>query len=145
MRTLSIDPGEKRVGLAISDAGGQIATPLDVLEVPTLQRALPHILRLIEQEGVQRLVVGLPLNMDGSAGPEAQKVRTWAGELQRQSGQPLCLVDERLSSFAAEQHLSQRRRHGEKLTHKRKKQQRDSVAAAILLQEFLDGSLPPLE
>lgn len=149
MRTLAIDPGDKRIGLAISDAGGQWATPLEVLSVSDPLQAIPSIVRIVQQEGVERLVVGLPLNMDETLGPQALKVIEWSKQLIK-SLEVLVLphhvvfVDERLSSFAAEQRLIDLKRSGARLTRQQKKNRLDAVAAADFLQAFLDGKLSPL-
>ena len=145
MRTLAIDFGARRIGLALSDAGGRFATPYDVLTVGAPERAVDPILKVIEKEGVERLVVGLPLNMDGSAGPAARKAVEWARALAERAGRPVVFVDERLSSFDAEQQLIERKRAGEKLTRRRKKEQLDAIAAAGFLQEYLDGRPAPQE
>ncbi len=145
MRHLAIDLGNRRIGLAMSDEGGQYATPHQVLEVTDPAQAVGPILDLIAREGVQRLVVGLPLNMDGSLGPQAQQTITWARTLARQAALPVLFIDERLSSFDAEQQLIQRKRSGEKLTRKRKKKQLDALAAATFLQDLLDGRLNPID
>ena len=145
MRTLAIDLGARRVGLALSDEGGQYANPLDVLTVATPEQALAEILTVIEKEAVRRIVLGLPLNMDDTIGPQARATLAWGRQLAARSGIPVIYVDERLSSFEAEQTLSARRRAGEKLTRQKKKQQLDAVAAAGFLQQFLDGKLPPLD
>ncbi|HEY3167519.1 MAG TPA: Holliday junction resolvase RuvX [Candidatus Binatia bacterium] len=144
MRTLAIDLGDRRVGLALSDEGGKFATPHEVLEVNSPDAAIAPILELIKKENVKRLILGLPLNMDDSLGPAAQKTIEWSRKLSVQSLLPIFFVDERLSSFEAEQQLTARKRAGEKLTRSRKKRQLDALAAAILLQAFLDGRLPPI-
>ena len=144
MRTLAIDLGTKRVGLALSDQGGQYATPLDVLIVSSPEHAIAQILPVIASEGVEQIVLGLPLNMNDSVGPAAKLALAWGQLLAAQSGKPVLYVDERLSSFAAEQTLADRRKAGEKLTRGRKKQQLDAVAAAAFLRQFLDGQLQPL-
>src|SRR6185295_41741 len=141
MRTLAIDLGARRVGLALSDDGGQFATPHEVLQVTSADAAVAPILALIKKEKVQRLLLALPLNMDDSLGPAAQKTIEWSRKLSTQSELPILFVDERLSSFEAEQQLIARKRAGEKLTRSRKKQQIDALAAANLLQAFLDGKL----
>jgi putative Holliday junction resolvase len=145
MRTLAIDLGTRRVGLALSDEGGRFATPLDVLEVSSPQQAIELILPVVTREGVERLVVGLPLNMaDASIGPAARQTIEWGRKLSRRAGDrvQLVFVDERLSSFDAEQSLITRKRGGERITRKQKKQQLDALAAADFLQAFLDGRLP---
>ena len=144
MRTLGIDLGSRRVGLALSDEGGRFATPIDVLTVSSPQQAIDRILPVIRTEAVQRIVLGLPLNMDDSVGPAARSTLEWGRSLSAAAGVPVLYVDERLSSFAAEQSLADRKRAGEKLTHQRKKQQLDAVAAAAFLRQFLEGQLLPL-
>ena len=145
MRTLAIDLGARRVGLALSDEGGRFATPLEVLTVASPEHALAQILPVLRTEGVERIVLGLPLNMDDSAGPAVRATIEWGRTLARESAKPVLYVDERLSTFAAEQTLTDRKRAGEKLTRQRRKQQLDAVAAASFLQQFLDGRLPPLD
>ena len=145
MRTLGIDLGSRRVGLALSDAGGKLASPLEVLEVSSPDSALDPVLRIIGAEGVERVVVGLPLNMDDSIGPAARDAMAWAATLRQRSQKPVLMVDERLSSFEAEQTLNERRQSGENLTRKKKKKRLDAVAAAVLLQAFLDGRAAAIE
>jgi putative Holliday junction resolvase len=145
MRTLAIDLGTKRVGLALSDEDGKFATPLDVLEVSSPQQAIDRILPIVARDGVQRILAGLPLNMDDSIGPQARSTIAWAKDLAASAKLPLIFVDERLSSFAAEQSLIDRKRGGEKITRKQKKQRLDALAAAGFLQAFLDGRLPAIE
>ncbi len=149
MRTLAIDLGARRIGLAMSDEGGNWATPLDVLFVTDSNQAIEPILKLIKSEDVKRLVVGLPLNMDDTPGPAARGVIAWTTGLAASAASAslaiqIVYVDERLSSFAAEQQLTERKKAGEKLTHKKKKQQQDAVAAAGFLQAYLDGKLAPV-
>ena len=77
MRTLAVDSGSRRVGLAMSDEGGRFATPLDVLEITSPRQATEQILKLCKEEQVKRLLVGLPLNMDGTFGPAARQAIAW--------------------------------------------------------------------
>jgi putative Holliday junction resolvase len=141
MRTLAIDLGSRRVGLALSDEGGRFASPYEVLNVTSPKQAADEVNRVIEKEGVERLVLGLPLNMDDTLGPAARNTIEWGRALSTRSGRPVVFVDERLSSFDAEQGLIERKRGGEKITRKRKKEQLDALAAAGFLQAFLDGRL----
>jgi putative holliday junction resolvase len=145
MRTLAIDFGTRRVGLALSDAGGKLATPYDVLAVTDPAQAIEPILRIIQNEDVRRVVIGLPLNMDGSHGPAAKTGVEFGQSLLTRGAKNIIYVDERLSSFQAEQDLTTRRREGEKITRKSKKQRLDALAAAHFLQEFLDGKLAGIE
>jgi putative Holliday junction resolvase len=144
MRHLAIDYGTRRIGLAISDDEGRLATPLEVIQVSSLAQAVGRIVHLVGDERVERIVVGLPLNMDDTIGPAAREVMRWANELSRQAGVEVTFVDERLSSFAAEELLTQRRRAGERLTRQRKRARLDALAAAGFLQAFLDGKVKPV-
>ncbi len=131
MRYLAIDYGEKRTGLAICDAGEVIASPLAVVfGQPEL---IPRILDVVKSESVEEIVIGLPLNMDGTEGPQVKRVKSFADRLKEHIDIPIHFYDERLSSFEAEKKLS-----GVDLTRKGKKKRLDAVAAAAILQSFLD-------
>lgn len=150
MRTLAIDLGTRRVGLAISDEGGRFATPLDVLSVKDASQAIGPILQIILDEDIRRVVIGLPLNMDGTIGPAARATISWAHALEKScvpltKGTQLFFVDERLSSFDAEQQIVSRKRAGERISRNRKKQSLDALAATSFLQAFLDGKLQPID
>jgi putative holliday junction resolvase len=144
MRTLGIDYGHKRVGLALSDAGGTLASPLGMLDRSNDPALVRELLKVFEKEGVERVVLGLPLNMDGSLSPMARQVMMVGAQLQAQAKVELIYVDERLSSFEAEQWLIERKRAGEKMTRGDKKKQLDALAACGFLQAFLDGKLAPI-
>jgi putative Holliday junction resolvase len=131
--------------LALSDEGGKYATPFDVFQVNGTEQAVGPIVDVVRKEGVERIVVGLPLNMDDSVGDAARRTVHWANALAAAAGKPVVFVDERLSSFTAEQQLVDRKRGGERLTRGAKKQRLDALAAAAFLQEFLDGRLAPLD
>lgn len=141
MRTLAIDLGARRVGFALSDAGGKLATPYDVIEVTSPEDALRETSKIVEHEAVEWLVIGLPLNMDDSVGPAAKSTIAWGKTLEARTKLRVHFVDERLSSFDAEQQLIARKRGGEKITRRQKKNQLDALAAAGFLQAFLDGKL----
>ncbi|MGB7160087.1 MAG: Holliday junction resolvase RuvX, partial [Tepidisphaeraceae bacterium] len=102
MRTLGIDLGTRRVGLALSDEGGRFATPYEVLQVSSPEIAAAKVLEVIAKEGVARVVVGLPLNMYDSVGPAARQTIAWGRAVGERCQHPIVFVDERLSSFAAE-------------------------------------------
>jgi putative Holliday junction resolvase len=144
VRTLAIDLGTRRVGLALSDAGGTLATPYLVIEIKTPEQATAQVLEIVRAEGVERIVLGLPLNMDDSIGPAAKATLAWGANFATRSGKPVLYVDERLSSFEAEQTLTEQKKRGEKITRKAKKERLDAVAAAGFLQAFLDGKLPAI-
>jgi len=129
----------------MSDAGAKFATPYEVVETSNPDLAVQPIVAVVEREGVERIVMGLPLNMNDTIGPAARQVVAWVKKLKACVNVPIVFVDERLSSFAAEQQLNDRKRAGEKLTRGKKKQQIDALAAAGFLQEFLDGKLVELK
>ncbi len=130
-RILGIDYGTKRIGLALSDVGQILATPLTVVHGESaLHRELE---RLCAEESVERLVVGLPLNMNGTIGPKAKEVLAFKERLEKHFGLPVDTSDERLSTIQAEGAL---REAG--LSFRKWAQKIDKVAAQILLQAYLD-------
>jgi len=131
MRYLAIDYGMKRTGLAVCDTGETIASPLAVVQ--GRKDLIQRIQRVVASEGVEAIVLGLPLNMDGTEGPQARLVQAFGKELGRQLGIPVHFQDERLSSFEAEQRLQEM-----DLSRAKKKERLDALAAADILQNFLD-------
>jgi putative Holliday junction resolvase len=130
MRYLAIDFGLKRTGLAICDEGESIACPLKVLTES--KGFVESIVRIAGEQQAEAFVIGLPYNMDDSEGPQAKIVREFAEALGRQMDLPIHFQDERLSSFDAEGKLAGM------YTRKKKKGRLDAVAAASILQSFLD-------
>jgi putative Holliday junction resolvase len=141
MRVLAIDYGHRRIGLAISDESGRLATPLEVLEVGNPGEAVRLVAEAVRRQEPGQLLVGVPLNMDGTFGPAAAEAVKWGKQLSGTVGVPIVFVDERLSSFAAEQTLIEQKRAGRKLTRQDKRRRQDALAAADFLQAFLDGRL----
>lgn len=133
MRYLAIDLGDKRTGVAVGDDGTRLVSPLEVIAAPR-SRIMESLLEVVDEHGPGALVIGLPLNMDGTEGPQAQLVREFGNQLAAATKLPVHFQDERLSSYAAEEHLK-----GSGRTHKQKKQLRDALAAAEILRDFLDG------
>ena len=132
MRYLAIDYGLKRTGLAICDDGESITSPLKVLTEPKL--LVNSIVKIAKEEEAGALVIGLPLNMDdGSEGPMTKRVRDFASEFEGRIDLPIFFQDERLSSFDAEGKMAGL------YTRKKKKGRLDAVAAASILQTFLDN------
>ena len=132
MRYLAIDLGEKRTGLAVGDDVTGIASPLEVIQTASPEVRLQELERAIQEQGPDALVMGVPLNMDGSDSPGVTKARTLARQLTARLGLPVHLVDERLTSVAADEQMA---RSG--LTHGKKKARRDALAAAAILRDFL--------
>ncbi len=137
MRTLGIDFGERRIGLAISDALGRFAMPLLTLERKSDQAAIERIGAIIREEEVGALVVGEPINVDGSRGPAAERAKSFATKLGTATGLPLRMVGETLTTVAAAARL---REAG--VDARRARGRIDSVAAQILLEEALALSPP---
>jgi putative Holliday junction resolvase len=132
MRFLAIDLGDKRTGIAIGDDELAMAQPVCVLEVPIGKLLINAIVKTIDEQGVDELVIGLPLNMDGSPGQRVFITNEFAKELKAVTKMQLHFQDERLTSSAAEEKLS-----GSGKTHKQKKKIRDALAAAEILNDFL--------
>jgi 6-phosphogluconolactonase len=133
MRFLGIDYGDKRTGLAVSDADATLANPLTVIETENPIYLAERIAHIMAEHAVDAVVLGLPLNMDGREGPRAQRVRTFAELLSALISKPIEFYDERLSSYAAESLFP-----AGQLTRGQKKKRRDAVAASVILQSFLD-------
>lgn len=134
MRTLGLDIGEKRIGVAVSDPSGRVATPVTVLDAKRLASDLAPLQRLVDDYEAQRIVVGLPLTMSGDEGPQAAEVRRYAEALSERLGIPVAYHDERLSSSAAERSM---REAGTRSRERRGSV--DMVAAALVLQGYLDA------
>ena len=133
MRYLAIDHGQKRTGLAISDASETLVSPHSVIETTNEGELLRQILLVLNSEEIDAVVVGLPLNMDGTEGRRAHQVRQFVSTIEQRTDKPIHLHDERLSSFEA-QHLI-----GDlELTRKRKKKRLDAIAAAAILRSFFE-------
>lgn len=136
MRSLGIDFGEKRIGLAISDPAGRFALPLATLERRNDRSALRQIAEIAREQGVGKLVLGEPVGLDGQRGANAERVRRFGERLAELTGLPLELVNEALTTVEAHERL---REAGIDVRRGRKEPGRiDALAAQILLQEVLD-------
>lgn len=135
MRYLAIDYGTKRTGLAICDSGETIASPLAVIQGQ--KELLKKIAEVVETENVEAVVLGLPLNMTGSESSQTKLVLKFAGQLKVHLHIPVHLQDERLSSFSAEEKLA-----SAKFTRGKKRKRLDAVAAAEILEAFLEQKTP---
>ncbi len=134
MAVLAIDLGKKRIGLAVSDSEGRIALPAGMIESRGLEADLAAIGSLARERGVEEIVVGLPLHMDGRAGPEAEAARAFAAALGRELGIQVDLLDERWSSVEAERTL----RETGQSRRKRRPGAADTLAATLLLSTYLE-------
>ena len=134
MRALGIDPGTRRIGIAVSDLTGTIASPLMVLQRSKSPRHdLAELAKIAKAEEAEVIVVGLPINMDGSHGPAAQAATQFAARLATVAGVPVELHDERRTTVTADQAM----REGG-LDGRARRLRVDKVAAAVMLQSWLD-------
>jgi putative Holliday junction resolvase len=131
---MGIDFGERRIGIAISDAHGLTAQPVRVIERESKAQDVAKIKEMAVGRKAERIVVGLPLNMDGSSGPSARGARRFANLLRRELELEVVMWDERLTTVEADRILVSANERRD-----RRRQLRDSVAAAILLQDYLDS------
>lgn len=133
MRLLGLDLGEKTIGLALSDTSRSVATPMETLRRSKFTADAEKIEKIVAEHGVGAIVIGLPLNMDGSDGPSSQSARAFGRNLAARGKAPIVFWDERLSTIAVTRTLldadTSRRRRAEVV---------DKMAAAYILQGVLD-------
>lgn len=141
MRALGLDLGTKRIGVAVSDSAGTVATPVEVLR-RTGDRAAEHraIADLVAEWEAEIVVVGLPYNMDGTLGPKARAHLTEADRLGDALDVPVVPYDERLTTVTAERSLME-----QQLKADARRRVVDKVAAAVMLQSWLDAGMPGRE
>ena len=128
-----LDLGDKTIGVALSDLRRQVATPIEVIRREKFTIDAAKLLALLEARGAAGIVLGLPLNMDGSTGPRVQATQAFARNLEKLTALPICYWDERLSTVAAERALLEA-----DTSRKRRKEVIDQVAAGYILQGALD-------
>ena len=133
-RILGIDLGEKRVGFALSDPTQFLASPLTVVIVSSPQEAAKQTVKLCDEHKPEKVVVGLPINMDGSHGPATQKVKEFVALLEPKLKIPIATWDERLTTKSAHDVLIEAGTRREK-----RKEVVDKLAAQIMLQSYLDA------
>jgi putative Holliday junction resolvase len=147
MRSLGLDIGDRRTGVALSDPEGILAIPLAVIDNKDERATLDEILNFVQQYEIERIIVGLPYSLDGNLGQQANKVVDFTERLRnvivaaaKQShfaGVDVQMWDERLSTMAAEKLMVEAGTRKDK-----RKQHRDAIAAAFILQGFLDSHRP---
>lgn len=131
MRILALDWGEVRVGAAISDEEGKIAFPLE--NPIDSKQAIKEIKKIIQEQGVELVLLGLPKNLAGLDGESAKKLRVFADKLFAETKIPISLIDERFTSTQATKLL-----HEQGIKEKNQRQIKDNIAAQIMLQQYLD-------
>lgn len=142
MKFLALDVGDRRIGVAVSDETGLIATPLTVIRRASKAEDFARIARLLRESGAGGLIVGHPLNDDGSAGPQARRIERYAASLAQALQAeglepPLVFWDERMSTQRAQRAMIA---SGRKARDRRARI--DAVAAAVILQDYLDAHQP---
>lgn len=128
-----LDLGTATIGIALSDLRRQVATPIEVIRREKFTIDAARLLALLQTRGAAGIVLGLPLNMDGSIGPRVQSTQAFARNLEKLTSLPICYWDERLSTVAAERALLEA-----DTSRKRRKEVIDQVAAGLILQGALD-------
>lgn len=132
MRFLGIDYGDARVGLALSDPLGWTAKPLPYLKGGNPAKLVKELQSLIEEHGVEKIVLGFPKNMNGTIGPRGELTRELAALLEEKTGLTVVLWDERLTTVSATQIMNQTNVRG-----KKRKEQIDSLSAVLILETYL--------
>lgn len=132
MKIMGIDYGDARTGVAISDLLCSLVGTTAVVPSRNREKAVADILRMVQENGVGEIVVGLPKNMDGTEGTRAQLCREFADSLKEATGLPVTMWDERRTTVEAHNILSQHNYHG-----KKRKQTVDAVAASLILEGYL--------
>lgn len=133
-RVLGIDPGERRIGLALSDELGLLARPVEILPRRSLDEAVAAIVDLIQKERVEQVVVGVPVSLDGHLGPQARRSLRFVGALRRRAPVPVSTWNEQYSTVEAQRRLVEAGRWP-----RNRRQRLDAAAAAVLLQDYLDA------
>jgi putative Holliday junction resolvase len=134
MRVLALDLGGRRIGVAVSDPSGTVARPVGVVERRSRAEDFAAIARLVAEYGAERVIVGRPLTLRGEVGPQARWAEAYAQALAEALPVPVELWDERYTTVAAQEILETVRRPGKR----RRRRDVDAVAAAVLLQGFLE-------
>jgi putative holliday junction resolvase len=132
LRLLSLDPGEKRIGVAISDPLAITAQGLETINFKDQEQALQRIVEICREYGVEKLIVGNPLKMDGTEGVAAELAADFAGKLRDMTGLPVTMVDERLTSGSVEKILI-----AGGTRRKKRRAVRDKLAAILILETYL--------
>jgi putative Holliday junction resolvase len=136
-RVLGVDHGAVRIGLAVSDVERRIASPLATYTRRDADKDAVYFRKVVQEEDIAQIVVGLPVHLDGREGTSAEAARSFATWLGETCGLPIGFFDERFTTVQAESALWEAG-----LTHKRRKERRDRVAAQMLLQAWLDAGCP---
>ena len=135
LRTLALDVGDRRIGIAITDRLGLTVQGRPTLRRRNIEADMARLRELVEEEGVDRIVVGLPLHLDGRDSPQSARTEAFAARLKKETSLPVILWDERLTSFAAEQELE-----GMGMSWQKRRTRVDELAATLILEDYLKES-----
>ncbi len=135
MRILGVDYGDSRTGYAVSDALGFAANVLDAFKCKGMRGVADHTVALVKELGIEKVVLGLPKNMNGTLGERAEKTKQLAAILERELDIPIVLWDERLTTVSAHNLMNETNVRG-----KKRKESVDSISAAYILQSYLEYS-----
>ncbi|MFT8888438.1 MAG: Holliday junction resolvase RuvX [Ethanoligenens sp.] len=134
MKIMAVDYGDARTGIAVSDPSGFLASPVCVIHETDDAKILVKTAEQVALSGVERVVVGLPKNMNGTLGPRAEKSQAFAKALEEACGVPVCMFDERRTTLSAQVYMNATNTRG-----KKRKNSIDAAAATIILQDYLDS------
>jgi putative Holliday junction resolvase len=132
---MGLDVGDSRIGVALSDPLGIMASPLTIINRRDIETDIEGVMAIAREHGVEKIVIGLPLSMDGSQGVQVEKVHNFAAALSRRAGLPVRFQDERLSTVQARRVVRSARKTDRGTRY-------DAAAAALILQAFLDQAAP---
>ncbi len=135
MRMICVDYGDARIGLAVCDETEMLASPLATIKSLSMRKNIDNVARIAHEEGAGRIVVGLPLNMDGTEGARANKTKAFGNVLAKVSGIDVVYFDERLSSVEAEYIMDMNM-----VGKNKRKDIVDRIAAQVILQSYLDSN-----
>ncbi len=133
MRIMGLDLGEKTIGVALSDPMGMIARGVEVIKRKTMEEDVKYLFALLQEYEVEKIVLGLPLNMNNTEGPGAKMARDFGRKLTSETGVPVVFWDERLTTVAAEKILLEA-----DMSRAKRKKVIDKMAAVFILQNYLD-------
>lgn len=137
MRALGLDVGDKTIGVAVSDELGWTAQPVTTIRRSNLKVDLEALAAIVSEKEADRFVIGLPLNMDDTEGPRAEKTRRFAVAVEERFGLPIVLWDERLSTWEAERMLLEAN-----MKRQKRREVIDTVAAVVILRSWIDAGAP---
>ena len=131
-RIMGVDYGDKRIGVALSDPLRIMASPFTIISRTMESQDISALVDIVKEKDVGRIIIGLPISMDGSLGPQAEKVKAFGGELGRNTDIPIEFRDERLTTVEARELVQKARKTDHKTRY-------DAAAAALILQDYLDS------